>query len=71
MDSVSTDYIQARFDMLVESINENSQQHLDDAFKSIINNYSKIEDNRSESEIARDKFQADSRDAWKKKEGDK
>lgn len=72
MDSVSTDYIQARFDMLVESIDNNSQQHLDDAFKTIVNNDStkKVEDTRSESVIAREKFQVDSREAWKKK-GDK
>ncbi len=72
MDSVSTDYIQARFDMLAESIDNNSQQHLDDAFKTIVNkdNTKEVEDNRPADVIAREKFQADSRDAWKKK-GDK
>lgn len=70
MDSVSADYIQARFDMLAESIDNNSQQHLDEAFKTVVNKDEKAKDTRSEDVIAREKFQADSRDAWKPK-GDK
>ena len=72
MDSVSDDYIKARFDMLTESIDNNSQQHLDNAFKTVVNSdgLGVVEDTRSADVIARDKFQADSRNAWKPK-GDK
>lgn len=71
LDSVSADYIQARFDMLAESINNNSQHHLDKAFESIANKSdTKIEDSRPADVIAREKFLADSRNAWKNK-GDK
>ena len=38
MDSVSADYVKARFDMLVESVESNSQQQLDDAFTQQVKN---------------------------------
>lgn len=68
MDSVSTDYIKARFDMLVESVESNSQQQLDDAFTQQVNDKSKkVEDTRSADVIAREKMMADSQNAWKTK----
>ncbi len=68
MDSVSTDYIKARFDMLVESVESNSQQQLDDAFTQEVNDKSKkVEDTRSADVIAREKMMADSQNAWKTK----
>ena len=66
MDSLSTDYIKARFDMLVESVGSNSQQQLDDTFAKELNGKSKkVEDTRSADVIAREKMMADSRNAWK------
>jgi uncharacterized protein len=68
MDSVSTDYIKARFDMLVESVESNSQQQLDDAFTRQVNDKSnKVEDTRSADVIAREKMMTDSQNAWKTK----
>lgn len=66
LDSVSVDYINARFDMLVESIESNSQQHLDDALKQQVENKDKqTVDNRPLDVIAREKMMADSQSAWK------
>tara|TARA_R110000744_G_scaffold111795_2_gene209989 strand:- start:1359 stop:2396 length:1038 start_codon:yes stop_codon:yes gene_type:complete len=67
MDSVSTDYIQARFDMLVEAINGNSQANLDQAFTDTVvtDKSGETVDNRPADVIAREKFMADSQDAWK------
>ena len=65
LDSVSTDYINARFDMLVESVESNSQQNLDDALKQQIENKDQDVDNRPADVIAREKMMADSQNAWK------
>lgn len=70
IDSASVDYIQARFDMLIESVDNNSQHQLDDAFAQMVNKDQKVEDTRPADVIAREKFQTDSQNAWKKK-GDK
>jgi hypothetical protein len=68
LDSVSSDYINARFDMLVESVENNSQQHLDDAFSSQVKNEGKeIVDTRPADVIAREKMMTDSQNAWKNK----
>jgi len=67
MDSVSEDYLKARFDMLLESVNENTQQPIDDALKAEINKGTKTEDTRSADVIAREKMMADSQNAWKTK----
>lgn len=68
MDSVSADYVKARFDMLVESVESNSQQQLDDAFTQQVNGKDKkVEDTRSADVIAREKMMADSQNAWKTK----
>lgn len=66
LDSVSADYINARFDMLVETVESNSQQHLDDALKHQVQS-STVEtaDNRPLDVIAREKMMADSQSAWK------
>lgn len=67
MDSVSDDYIQASFDMLVDSIEANPQQELDDAFTRQVKDAdaNRVEDTRSPSVIAREKMMADSQTAWK------
>ncbi len=66
LDSMSTDYINARFDMLVESIETNSQQQLDEAFSNQVKDKdSKVEDIRPASVIAREKMMIDSQNAWK------
>ncbi len=65
MDSKSKDYIDARFDAILDSIGSNSQQRLDDAFKDEANRKVKDEDDRPEDIIARDKFNESTRDAWK------
>tara|TARA_R110000851_G_scaffold96792_2_gene209926 strand:+ start:13579 stop:14730 length:1152 start_codon:yes stop_codon:yes gene_type:complete len=66
-DSVSAEYIQARFDMLAESLTANPQQNLDNAFaKHVENNDNKtVVDSRPKDVIAREKFMADSKEAWK------
>lgn len=67
LDSVSADYINARFDMLVESVESNSQQHLDDALRQQLKDKdNKDVDNRPLDVIAREKMMADSQNAWKK-----
>jgi len=65
MDSASSDYIVARFDMLVENIDTNSQHELNDAFSKQVQNDDKTKDTRSKSVIAREKMMKDSQDAWK------
>ncbi len=65
LDSVSSDYINARFDMLVESVENNSQQQLDDAISQQVENKDKDVDNRPADVIAREKMMADSQNAWK------
>ena len=66
LDSVSTDYIDAAYDLIVEEIGTNSQQTLDDAFtKQISDSGNANQDNRPESVIAREKMMADSQNAWK------
>tara|TARA_R110000782_G_scaffold257063_3_gene346312 strand:- start:26 stop:1174 length:1149 start_codon:yes stop_codon:yes gene_type:complete len=69
MDSQSDEYINVSFDMLVEAIENNSQQNLDNSIISIINDKN-LEETRSAGQIARDKMIEDSRNAWKSK-GDK
>lgn len=67
LDSVSSDYINARFDMLVESVENNSQQHLDDALKQQVESKDKkTVDNRPLDVIAREKMMTDSQNAWKR-----
>jgi len=66
MDSVSTDYVKARFDMLVETVDTGSNE-LEDAFskqvKEPVNDGDK--DTRPASVIARDKMIERNRSAWK------
>ena len=66
MDSVSKDYIKARFDMLVETVDTGSNE-LDNAFKNHakepVNDGDK--DTRPASVIARDKMIERNRSAWK------
>lgn len=72
MDSLSNDYIQARFDILAEEASTNPQQNLDNHFQQQVKDTSdKVEDNRSADVIAREKFQKDSQNAWKTNTGDK
>jgi len=64
MDSVSTDYIQARFDMLVDSVQGNKE--LDNAFrKEVTTNDGKVEDTRPVHVISRDKMLERNRNLWK------
>ena len=71
MDSASADYIDARFDTLVEDVETNSQHNLDEAIsKQVTDEAGKVIDNRPASVIARDNMIKRSQDAWKK-EGDK
>lgn len=68
MDSVSDDYISARFDMLVEAVDSNSQHNLDQSFSQQVNdnnNGGDNDDNRPADVIAREKMMADSQNAWK------
>lgn len=65
LDSVSTDYIKARFDMLVETSTSDNQ--LDEALKHQLNKDKDPNlDNRPADVIAREKMMADSKNAWKK-----
>lgn len=69
LDSVSDDYIDARFDMLLDAVIDNPQQLLDESLSSSVTtviNDSKT--NKSKAAIARDKFADASRNAWKKGE---
>jgi len=66
LDSVSKEYIAARFDTLVDAIDDNGQRRLDDAFtKQIKDGKTQDKDNRPASVIAREKMMADSQSAWK------
>lgn len=69
MDSVSDDYIKARYDMLVEAVESNPQQSLTDVIATTVTDgkEEKVEDSRSADVIAREKMMADSQNAWKKK----
>lgn len=64
MDSVSADYVQARFDMLVEATDHDP---LDEAFRDHAKKPAgdKVEDTRPASVIARDKMLERNRNAWK------
>lgn len=64
MDSVSADYVQARFDMLVEAADHDP---LDAAFRDHAKEPAgdKVEDTRPASVIARDKMLERNRNAWK------
>lgn len=65
MDSVTVDYITARFDMLAESIETNSQQNLDNAFAEQVKINDNTQDKRPADIIAREKMMVDSQNAWK------
>jgi len=66
LDSASEDYIEARFDMLVESATANPQHHLDQAFVTqVTDSEGKVIDNRPADIIAREKMMKDSQNAWK------
>ena len=66
LDSVSPDYINARFDMLLDSVESNPQQSLDNAFTQHVKKVDdKDVDNRPASVIARDNMMTASRNAWK------
>lgn len=67
MDSVSAEYIDARFDMLVEDITTNSQSNLDEMFSNNASHQDsdKSTDTRPLSVVARDKMAEQSREAWK------
>jgi hypothetical protein len=63
-DSVSADYIQARFDILAESVQGTND--LDNAFRQeVTTEDSKVEDNRPVHIIARDKMLERNRNLWK------
>lgn len=64
MDSVSADYIQARFDILVDSIDQNSQSNLENGLNEQITNDSGEEAYVSPSELARQKMIDRNRKAW-------
>jgi len=65
LDSVSADYINARFDILVESISSGTNL-LDDALKTRVSNTgTETKDTRPAHVIAREKMVADSQIAWK------
>jgi hypothetical protein len=66
IDSLSEDYISARFDLLSETIGSNSQHQLDDAFRKKASSKTTDSDDRPADVVAREKMMADSRDAWKK-----
>ena len=68
MDSVSDDYIQARFDTLSDAVTANPQLSLDQALISTVVKDVNVKDTRPLSVIAREKFNAETRDAWKSKE---
>lgn len=68
LDSVSDDYIKARFDTLLETTDADP---LDETFKQVITNPGKVEDTRPAHVIAREKMMQDSRDAWKSPKGGK
>ncbi len=66
MDSVSADYIQARFDMLVENAVTTDNDPLDETFKDHVKDKeTKVGDTRPASVIARDKMLERNRNAWK------
>ena len=67
MDSKSEDYVDAAFDILLDSVEQNSQQSLDDALTGQVtkDNDSEV-DNRPADVIAREKMMADSQNAWKR-----
>lgn len=67
LDSVSEDYVVARFDALMDSYTENSQHDLDNQFADLAKNKDpkEVVDNRPADIIARDKFAAESRNQWK------
>ena len=70
MDSVSDDYIKARFDMLLESVDTNTQVNLDNALQAQLKG-KETNDTRSPSVIARDKMIEQNRQAWQNNKGDK
>jgi len=64
MDSVTPDYIEARFDMLVDSVGNTNP--LDTAIaKQVTDAKGNVVDNRPKSVVAREKMMQDSQDAWK------
>lgn len=68
LDSVSQDYVQARFDMLLESAGSTAQSQLDSIISQQMTKDSEgnVQDLRPASVKAREKFMLDSRNAYKK-----
>ena len=66
LDSVSGDYIKARFDILVETADANPQATLDNEFRKQVKDNDSNVDNRPADVIAREKMMNDSRNQWKK-----
>lgn len=71
IDSVSEDYIQARFDLLLDNLGASGVQQLDNALADTLNNGDQGDqgevDTRTPSMIARDKAIERNRNAWKNK----
>lgn len=66
LDSASQDYIQARYDLLVENLDSNPQHNLENAIVDGVKvKGAEIVDNRPADVIAREKFMEDSQNAWK------
>lgn len=65
LDSVSVDYVNARFDMLAEAADENTQSSITDALKKQMQNNDSDKDTRPDSIIARDNFRKRNREAYK------
>ena len=68
LDSVSVDYINARFDALLEGVDNNSQHLLDVAIAKQVSvgGTKEVVDNRPADVIAREKMVINSRNAWKR-----
>ena len=68
LDSVSVDYINARFDALLEDVDNNSQHWLDVAIAKQVSvgDTKEVADNRPADVIAREKMVINSRNAWKR-----
>lgn len=68
LDSITNDYVDARFDMLVDSVNEDPQHLLDESLKQSVKINDSTDVKKSKSAIARENFMTDSQNAWKKEE---
>lgn len=69
IDSVSEDYVQARFDLLLENLGADGVKQLDNALTDTFKQeqHQEIADTRTPAMIARDKANERNRNAWKKK----